>query len=67
MDRNTGSRLDIDGYAVMDLDNRDLHVEIFDAAKNINDGWDLVLAGCKTSSDPKKPVFLAANYDVGME
>lgn len=67
VDKNTGSRLDIDGYAVMDLDSRDLHVEIFDQPRNINDEWDLVLAGCKTSNDPKKPVFLAANYDVGME
>jgi len=67
LDRDTGSRLDIDGYAVMDMDTRDLHVEIFDQPRNIHDGWDIVLAGCKSSTDPKKPVFLAANYDVGID
>jgi hypothetical protein len=67
LDKAQQQRLDIDGYAVMDLDSRDLHIEIFDQPRQIHDAWDLSLAGCKASSDPKKPLFLAANYDVGLD
>lgn len=53
----------VGGFCAYLQDSAELHLEINDPAKSINEDWDLPVRHCKNAGD-KLPLFIATNVDL---